>query len=113
MKLFAIIFAVLLAVGCYPAHAEDMHCLGTIQTIAATYGQLPTRGGGRDLLLLQSGDSFKSSEHGPGTTPTYDGLRSQRKLVQSEALRWPVAVTFLVPQRHCCRATRHCLTLST
>jgi hypothetical protein len=78
MKLFAIIFA-----------------LGTIQTIAGNLWTVTDAGAGwsRDLLLLQSGDSFKSSEHGPGTTPTYDGLRSQRKLVQSEALRWPVTVT--------------------
>jgi hypothetical protein len=42
MKLFAIIFAVLLAVGCYPAHAEDMHCLGTVQTIAGNLWTVPS-----------------------------------------------------------------------
>ena len=42
MKPLAIIFAVWLACGCYPAHAEDMNCLGTIQTIAGSLWTIPS-----------------------------------------------------------------------
>jgi hypothetical protein len=42
MKPLAIIFAVWLAFGCYPAHAEDMNCLGTIQTIAGNLWTVPS-----------------------------------------------------------------------
>jgi hypothetical protein len=42
MKPFAIIFAVWLVFGRYPAHAEDMNCLGTIQTIAGNLWTVPS-----------------------------------------------------------------------
>jgi hypothetical protein len=42
MKLFAIIFAVLSTFGSCPAHAEDMHCLGTIRTIAGNLWTVPS-----------------------------------------------------------------------
>src|SRR4029077_3921830 len=42
MKPLAIIFAVWLAFGCYPAHAEDMNCLGTIHTIAGNLWTVPS-----------------------------------------------------------------------
>ena len=41
-KPLAIIFAVWLAFGRYPAHAEDMNCLGTIQTIAGNLWTVPS-----------------------------------------------------------------------
>ena len=40
--LLAIIFAVWLAFGRYPAQAEEMHCLGTIQTIAGNLWTVPS-----------------------------------------------------------------------
>ena len=42
MKHLAIFFAVWLAFGRYPAHAEDMNCLGTIQTIAGNLWTVPS-----------------------------------------------------------------------
>src|SRR5215471_9192565 len=42
MKPVVIIFAVSLAIGCYPARAEDMNCLGTIQTIAGNLWTVPS-----------------------------------------------------------------------
>src|SRR5262245_59551984 len=37
-----IAFAVWAAIGHYPAHAEDMNCLGTIQTIAGNLWTVPS-----------------------------------------------------------------------
>ena len=42
MKSLAIIFAIWLAFGRYPAQAEDMNCLGTIQTIAGNLWTVPS-----------------------------------------------------------------------
>jgi hypothetical protein len=42
MKHRAIFFAVWLAFGRYPARAEDMNCLGTIQTIAGNLWTVPS-----------------------------------------------------------------------
>jgi hypothetical protein len=42
VKRLPIIFAVLLAFGFYPVHAEDMNCLGTIQTIAGNLWTVPS-----------------------------------------------------------------------
>jgi hypothetical protein len=42
MKPLAIIFAIWLAFECYPGHAEDMNCLGTIQTIAGNLWTVPS-----------------------------------------------------------------------
>ena len=42
MKRLATFFAVWLAFGRYLAHAEDMNCLGTIQTIAGNLWTVPS-----------------------------------------------------------------------
>jgi len=42
IKILAIILVFWMAFGCYAAHAEDMNCLGTIQTIAGNLWTVPS-----------------------------------------------------------------------